>query len=516
VRGNYCTLNPIDKDSSTVTLTNGNLNWASGAPTYNQVCRATIAVTSGKWYWEVTPLTTGAWVCVGVADAGGSLLNASRLSAGGWYYSGFAGNKLNNGANTAYGATFTNNDVIGAALDMDTGSLTFYKNGASQGVAYSTGLAGKSIAPSLQDQANDVTAAINFGQRAFAYTAPSGFKALVTTNLPTPTISNGANYMAATLYTGNGSTLSVANTVNGVSFQPDLVWLKGRSVGYDNFLYDSVRGVLKSISSNLTTAEQTISSSLTAFNADGFTLGGGTASINNNGTTYVGWQWNAGGSNATNTSGTITSTVRANTTSGFSIVTYDSNPSGTVGHGLGAVPKMIIEKKRDVSSDWLVGHSLVDGSWDYLRLNLTDANANAAVAAPTSTVFTPNASGDSMVAYCFAEVPGYSAFGRYTGNGSSTDGPFVYTGFRPRFILLKSSSLAGSFWNIVDTSRSPNNIVSAQLYPNSSAAEGTTAVVDVVSNGFKIRTTNTDYNSNTNTYIYAAFAEVPTKFSLAR
>lgn len=239
VPGNsFATLNPIDKDTSTVTLSNANLNWASGAPTYNQVVRASVAVSTGKWYWEVTPLTNGAWTNPGVADAGGSLLNASRINPGGWVYQGTTGSKVNNGTTTAYGATFTNNDVIGVALDMDAGSLTFYKNGVSQGVAYSTGLAGKTIAPMLQDAANDSTAAINFGQAPlhasatyhsaaggyFRYAPPTGFKALCQRNLS----DSGAVIVSGT-FTGNASTDGPVVWMNGV---PDTLTINSNAVTF--------------------------------------------------------------------------------------------------------------------------------------------------------------------------------------------------------------------------------------------------------------------------------------------
>jgi hypothetical protein len=522
VRGNYCTLNPIDKDSSTVTLTNGNLSWASGAPTYNQVCRATIAVTSGKWYWEVTPLTTGAWVCVGVADAGGSLLNASRLSAGGWYYSGVAGNKLNNGANTAYGATFTNNDVIGAALDMDTGSLTFYKNGASQGVAYSTGLAGKSIAPSLQDQANDVTAAINFGQRPFAYTPPTGFKALNTQNLPEPVIAQGNKHFDVALVTGNSSVPQVITT----SFAPDFLWSKCRSAAVDHGLYDTVRGGNRILSSNTTGAEVTTTSNIVTFTSTGASLQAGGSIISDDGRTYVDWLWKANGAGVSNTDGSITSTVSANTTAGFSIVTYTGNGTGgaTVGYGLGVAPKMIIIKSRSFAgTDWPVYHASV-GNTAYLQMNTTSASITTSGAwnntSPTSSVFSLgtggsfNSNGQTYVAYCFSEVAGFSKLGSYQGNGSS-DGPFVYTGFRPKYVLIRDTGAAD--WDIQDTARSPFNTSKERLWANLSSAEVvSTYDIDFLSNGFKIRSTNPDTNSNGGTKIFAAFAENPFKNALAR
>ena len=309
--------------------------------------------------------------------------------------------------------------------------------------------------------------AVNFGQRPFAYTPPSGYKSLCTYNLPTPTIQNGANYMAATTYTGTAGTQSISNAVNGVSFQPDFVWVKNRSSAQSNVLQDSVRGNYKYLVSDSTAAENTNSGYdwFKSFDANGFTVAftssnSTTASNwNASGSTFVGWQWKAGGTAVTNTAGSITSSVSANTTSGFSVVTYTGTGSAaTVGHGLGIAPSMIIVKNRSVVENWPVYHVSLTANGRIL-LNTTGAYAASSSqwnnTAPTSSVFTVNTdtgvngSGNSLVAYCFAAIPGYSAFGSYTGNGSA-DGPFVYFGFRPRFILIKDSSNVDN-WQIFDT-----------------------------------------------------------------
>jgi hypothetical protein len=456
---------------------------------------------------------------------------------------------LNTGLRSLIGGVFTTLDGADAttatyqvAIDFDAGKIWLGKNNtwySSGNPAAGTGQVGTftqnlQMTPIVGCQKSNTTGdsaqVLNFGQRAFAYTAPSGFKALCTQNLTyTHTIgatstTQAGKYFNAVIYTGNGvNQASGGQAISGVGFQPDWLWLKSRGTANNHILTDAVRGIGVSLSSDATAAEYNTSDDVLSFNANGFTVASdGTNIVNGLNVNYVAWNWNAGGSNQTISVGqystspnvpSIASTVRANTTSGFSIVTYDSNPSGTVGHGLGAVPKMIIEKKRDVSSDWLVGHSLVDGSWDYLRLNLNDANANAAVAAPTLTVFTPNASGDSMVAYCFAEVPGYSAFGRYTGNGAA-DGPFVFTGFRPAYVLIKRSS-AIEAWCVMDSKREGYNVDNDPLFANLSNAEGTQDFLDLLSNGFKLRSTDTGVNGS-GTYIYMAFAESPFKYSLAR
>jgi hypothetical protein len=244
---------------------------------------------------------------------------------------------------------------------------------------------------------------------------------------------------------------------------------------------------------------------------------------NANAVTYVGWQWKAGTTSASNTNGSITSTVSAGATQGFSVVTFTAQTSGTatVGHGLGVAPSMIIVKIRASASNWYVYHVSL-GNVNTAFFNLTNApqalpnHWNSTT--PTSSVFslgTDFATSGTMLAYCFAPVAGYSAFGSYTGNGS-TDGPFVYLGFRPRWILLKKTSAAGNNWFIWDTSRDTYNVVQNYLWSNSSSAEGADVAIDVLSNGFKVRAVSGNYNDSGGTYIYGAFAENPFKNSLAR
>jgi hypothetical protein len=336
-------------------------------------------------------------------------------------------------------------------------------------------------------------------------------------------IPDGRTVMAATTYTGTGANLSVSNAVNGVSFQPDYVWLKSRSAATNNRNYDSVRGSYYLVS-NSTAAE--VASGTMAIQSNGF-LVGTDSDINNNGSTYVGWQWKA--SNATavsNTSGTITSSVSANTTAGFSVVTYTgTGANATVGHGLGVAPSMIILKQRNAVDYWTVWHTTL-GSTGYLLLNSTNGSSTAATywnsTLPTSSVFSlgsdsrPNGSGTTYVAYCFAAVAGYSAFGSYTGNGS-TDGTFVYTGFRPRWVLIKISSGSTGDWYLLDSSRDTYNVASNTLFPDLSNAEGTGAnFIDFLSNGFKLRNAGGSTNGSGYTFIYATFAENPFKYANAR
>jgi hypothetical protein len=376
----------------------------------------------------------------------------------------------------------------------------------------------------LCDVFNGTTAhSANFGQRPFAYTAPAGFKALCSTNLTTPTIQNGSLYFGPSLFSKSAG---VSPTVTNAGFQPDFVWIKSRSVSENHYAVDSVRGTSSLLRPNLTDAQLTSQVWLT-FNSDGFSPAA--TGFLTDSATYVGWQWKGGGTGVSNTAGSIASTVSANQTSGFSIVTYTgTGANATVGHGLGVAPSMVIVKKRSsaTSSGWAVYH-ISTGATKYLQLQDVDAANTVSTmwnnTAPTSSVFTigtdawVNASSQTNVAYCFAPVSGYSAFGSYTGNASD-NGPFIYLGFKAAFILVKRTSTGGEGWWIYDNKRSPYNIANVILSPNLSGAEisGGTYPIDINSNGFKIRGINALLNSNNDTYIYMAFAENPFKIARAR
>jgi len=521
---NYCVLNPLN---NVTTLSDGNLKGTTASASWIPVI-ATFGVSSGKWYWEYT-VTGNNDVFFGISPStytatSGQYMGSS--SANGYGYYGANGSKYILGAaGSAYGATVTTNDVVGVALDMDAGTITFYKNNSSQGVMASS-IVGTWM-PAMAVYNNN--AVINFGQRPFSYTPPTGYVALNTYNLPDSTIKNGAAYMAATLYTGTGAAQSISNAVNGVSFQPDFIWFKSRAQAYGHVLNDSVRGVTKTLSSESTSAEVTVSAGqdLTAFNSNGFSVG--TVyynSPNNSASNPVAWQWKAGTTSASNTNGSITSTVSVGATQGFSVVTYTGNGTGgaTVGHGLGVTPSMVILKSRGGVENWAVWHNSLASQSYFLNLNTTDAvlttftNRWTAFSSTTITLGNnsqTNASATTYVAYCFSAVAGYSAFGSYTGNGS-TDGTFVYTGFRPRFVIIKCTSDAGQVWLLLDTSRSTYNVASENLIPNESSVESTNPRLDFLSNGIKIRNTYGNQNTNGSTYIYACFAENPFKNALAR
>jgi len=327
------------------------------------------------------------------------------------------------------------------------------------------------------------------------------------------TIDKGSKYFNTITYTGTGA--SLANT--GVGFQPDWVWIKGRSGATDHGLYDAVRGVQKDLVSNATSAETTQTTGLTAFGSDGFTVGA-LAKLNTSAATYVAWNWLGANTTVSNTAGSITSTVSANTTSGFSIVSYTgTGVNATVGHGLGVAPSMMIIKKRNAITDWTV-YTKVQGATKRLFLNSTSTGDTSSTTfnntEPTSSLFSvgtndyTNGSGGTYIAYCFAEVKGYSKFGSYTGN-SSADGTFVYTGFTPAFLIFKSSSLGTTNWQLLDNKRNTFNPQNNHLRPNGSGAEFTNYPVDFLSNGFKFRNTDGDNNQSGETYIYMAFASSP-------
>ena len=516
-RGNYATLNPLVQRWSNATSVFSNANLSITTTNASSAFGVgTISNSSGKWYYEATVVAVGTNTPgIGVSD---ERVQNTVLTSEVAYLSN--GQKEVAGTGTSYGATYTTNDVIGVAYDLDAATVTFYKNNTSQGSISLTVTA--NILPYCSVILNS-NLAFNFGQRPFTYTPPTGFVALNTQNLPTPNISNGANYMAATLYTGTGSALTIANTVNGISFQPDFVWVKGRSGATDHALYDSVRGTTKDLVSNSTAAETTQATGLTAFGSTGFTVGA-LAKMNTNAATYVGWQWLAGTTSSSNTNGSITSTVSVGATQGFSVVTYTgTGANATVGHGLGVAPRMVIFKRLNAVSGWPVYHASI-GNTGIVSLQSTAATSTSATyfnnTSPTSSVFTIstdtalNANTGTYVAYCFSEVAGYSKFGSYTGNGSA-DGPFVFCGFRPKFVMYKRTNTTGN-WIIYDSSRSTFNQPAAALYPNLSNAEDVSHPSDFLSNGFKLRSTGADSNASGGTFIFAAFAENPFKNSLAR
>ena len=537
---NYSIFNPVascNVSGQPLTISDGNLRTSAGG-TLNAIEAITqIGPSSGKWYAEFTlnaaPQLTNQYPVIGVIAADLNITSGNNI--GNSTFRGYVPNGNTQGTGSgAYGDTFTTNDVIGCAIDLDNQKIWWSKNGTFQNSgdpAAGTNAAFTNLTAGLfyrfcishaGSTATDVTG--NFGQTGgFTYTPPTGFNALSTANLDDPTIADPSAHFQTTVYTGNGTAIGSGglevNQSENSTFQPDFVWIKNRTTGgNEHDLYDAVRGATKVIFSSTTGAEATVSEGLASFDTDGFTVGN-RGEVNTSGNSMVAWQWKANGAGSSNTDGTISSTVSADTTSGFSIVTYvgNSTSGATVGHGLGAVPKMMILKDRDVGENWVIYHDVLGPTkFMYFTTNAAFTVSNRwNNTAPTSSVFTlgnetqVNATGRDYVVYCFAEVEGFSKFGSYTGNGSA-NGPFIYTGFAPEFIMVKSSSNSGTNWDILDATRETFNTRGNQLLANSSATKASNDhECDFLSNGFKWRDGSGSNNGSGYTIIYMAFAKHP-------
>ena len=547
---NFATLNVLDTGGSNATYSQGNLKIVTNTGSNSQAVSTIPIPSTGKYYWEVHITATSGTISDN-SRIGIQVGSAVTPSLDVRYKSD--GNKSVDNSGSGYGASYAANDIISIAVDGDSNTVTFYKNGASQGaISYTMG---ETYLPIITEASGtiNITYGTNFGQDSsfagvataqgnadengigdFYYAPPSGFLALCTANLPDPVAAvdpakggSPQDYFNTVLWTGNGGTQSIT----GVGFQPDWVWIKDRSEVDHHVLTDSIRGVTKSLFSNLTNAEVVSAQDLTSFGADGFTVGTNDR-VNGSSDTHVAWNWKAGTAFSNDASatgvGSIDSSGSVNADVGFSIISYTGTGSaGTVAHGLGVAPEMYIVKRRDADGhSWPVYTSTL-GATKQLRLSGTNAEITAAGITiwnntePTSSVFSvgtntdSNASSGTYIAYCFASVDGYSKFGSYTAN-SNADGPFVYTGFRPAWLLIKKTDGSASWW-LVDSTRNPFNVTNKYLLPDASTEESagsdyTTA--DFVSNGFKIRNTSTAFNSGT--HIYMAFAEQPFKYANAR
>ena len=514
---NYCTLNSV---ASGDIFSQGTLKCTTGSNT-NRIAVGTMSTpSSGKWYWECTPtnLTGGCGIGVGNLGSYQTSVNSYIGNYAGtylWYsYSG-NGYKDVNGSNSSVAQSFAANDVVGVALDLDAGTLTMYKNGSSQ-LQVASGLSGQ-FEPVFGDGSgsNSATFTVNFGQKDFAHTPPSGFKALNTVNMPDPTIKKPTDHFNTVLWAGNDSQ---NRAITGVGFQPDLVWLKSRNHAYWHQLHDAVRGTSSGVLYMNQNHAEDDDYGLASFNSDGFTVmkDANNDAQNDNGKTYVAWNWKAGGSSSTNNDGAQASTVSVNTTAGFSIIQGEGTGSSTTyGHGLGVVPKVYIVKLISGTGDWYLQTSALDGGWDYIQLNATAASASMSATAPTSSVISNSATnGEDFIIYAFSEVEGFSKFGSYYGNGSA-DGPYIYTGFRPAFVITKPHGSTGS-WQMFDVERSAYNEMDERLRADTSGAEDTNLPRDFLSNGFKIRTNNATINGSGVGMMYLAFAETPFKYANAR
>ncbi len=560
---NFATLNPqIGRALSTyVDPRHGNLE-VDTANSGRGTTFSTMAMPTGtgeKYYAEYRYRADDGLMRVGIisVDQANDYLETNNFDSpttDNVSYTSSTGKIAVNGAQQEVVATYSAGDVIGMAVDLENGTIQFSKNGSNVGSAVSQSFISSNemlFAAGDSSNSKDIRYSANFGQDstfagdetaatntdtngigAFHSAVPSGFKALCAKNLPEPTFSPKDNnvpedYFNTVLYSGNSSTQSIT----GVGFQPDWVWLKNRTGSNSNILVDSVRGSgsngLLYLLSNGTNAEID-GTNVTSLDSDGFTLGSNSGT-NGNGSNFVSWNWLAGGTAVSNTDGSVTSSVSVNSEAGFSIVSFTSPASGnfTAGHGLGVTPEVIIQKERGSTGSWHVWHeSVTTTTSNFLKLETTGGVGSVSnvwgASVPNSTTFGLGVGvsvdgNNTQIAYCFHSVEGYSKFGNYTGNGNA-DGTYVYTGFRPAWVLFKCSNTTGN-WILHDTSRNPSNLSNLHLRPNSSNSEdsGTNEAIDILSNGFKHRgVSNNNANSSNDTYIYLAFAEMPFKYANAR
>jgi len=531
---NHCTLNPLWLDG--YSLSDGNLvtNQSGDAAAIGTM--AFDPTDSQGFYFEAKVTTAASFPNVGIRTAAscpqvGAVSSLSGNSTGRFAYTGSNGQFNDEGSGSSYGSTWagTADKVIG--VFVKAGELFFSVDGTIQnsGTAAKTGLTGLMVPTVFYDAGSGTQAAWEMRFDASDWsTTPSGYKSLTAANLPNPTIADPSEYFQTTLYSGNTSTQSINQSGNS-TFEPSWVWIKARGQAYDHALYDAVRGATKELKSNATDAQSTITNGLTAFESDGFALGN-RLGVNQSGQNYVAWQWKANGSGASNGDGSITSTVSADATSGFSIIRWTGTAAnGTIGHGLGVQPSLYILKNTATNNSWLVGSTLYAAT-SYLSIGNTDALATGDAAVfnslhPTSSVInlgsnvgTNGSSGsNNMICYAFAEVSGFSKIGGYTGNGSS-DGPFVFTGFKPSWLMIKRETGGTGNWDIFDNQRDPINPADAVLDADANSAEATfsTIKIDLLSNGFKARGTQSNINASGSTYIYVAFAETSFQHATAR
>ena len=498
------------------------------------------AVNSGKWYVEF--LNASSACAFGVTNIGQLDYTVSNNPYGASASTSFiytnTGEIRRDDSNLTSQASYGDGDVIGVALDLDNMKLYFHKNGTYINSANpNTGTNGYDLnslptAPintggfifqAGSNGVSNITAHVNFGQRAFSHSIPTGFKILNLQNLPKPNapIIRPQRHFDTVLYTGNAGT----QKITGLEFKPDMIWFKSRTSTSTNGIADSVRGRSKLFYPDTNQAEETSSTTrdLVSFDDGGFTLGNPErlSSTNGSGLSIVAWCWKAGGAAVTNNDGSVTTTVSANPEAGFSIVDYNGGGNGsTMGHGLGKVPAWILVKKRDSDSPgnargWAVYHQSLAAD-KALRLNSTGSELSEAnffrEDLMSTTVFGVNSdydtgySGDDYMAYVWAEIPGYSKFGVYYGDNNS-DGPYVYLGFRPAWVMIKNPDASSQEWYILDSKRDTDNPVGQYLSASSSAAEATYVFYDFLSDGFKLRNTGNAQNPDGQRIVYMAFAE---------
>ena len=559
---NHATMNPLD---GVGVFSDGNLRYVSTQdPT-----TSTIGISSGSFFAEVTVVANNNSF-IGIVDIGVGL---APDRGGGWTSHGAVAYKHTgdqyslpvggSSATTSYGQSYTDGDVIGIAVDVDADTVTFFKNGSTQGnTTYGPSHISSGGVYGLFVYGNDSTFTVNFGQLSFAHTAPSGFAKLSTANLPSPAIDpaqgeNPTEYFNTLIETGNTAT---SRAFTGAGFQPDWLWSKSRTASRSHALFDSVRGVTKYLAADSPAAELSSPSSgfLSSFDADGFTATQGSSNfqnLNNNNEKYVYWLWKAGGAPSADNSagvgatptagsvkidganlgsalaGTIAATrLSASTEAGFSVTIYtgNGNNNATVAHGLNAVPEWVFTKARNNGTDnWAVFHSGLTNIEHFIELNLsggqTSGNTRFGTNAPTSSVMNLGYAGSTntnlmtYVMYAFAPKEGFSKFGIYddsvVGSDYENTSPFVYTGFRPAWLMIKGTS-NGRDWVMYDNKRTPDDGVYLRANePDTEQTDATNHDISFLSNGFKIRGGSGDINTTAESYIYMAFADQPLKFA---
>tara|TARA_X000001382_G_scaffold117381_1_gene97042 strand:- start:7 stop:1722 length:1716 start_codon:yes stop_codon:yes gene_type:complete len=564
--GNFCTLNRLNTRGSSASsqITNGNLQY-NGQATQDEV-GCTINVGNDgvpKVYFEVYIINNHDTGWLGIYDTkvltlkyekayGTTSYRAMKFSTGQKVTGSTSSNYIGDGSanNSRSGQT------VGVAIDVPNGKIWFAINNAwgsdgggsptDSNVAFTdltttgsydivTHMGGASVAQpdwlfnfgADSTMQGRETAGGNSDSNSvgdFRYSVPSGFEALSSKNInlsddidPAQTDDDfPSKQFGVVTYTGNGT----ARSFTGLGFQPDMLWIKMRNSGDHGKITDSVRGVQKALISNTTGAETTDTNGVTAFGTDGFSIGSGNQ-YNLNEYNFVAWCWRAGGTASSNTDGTTTVSLSANPKAGFSIITYTGTGSAgaTIGHGLSAKPAFIIVKNRTDTDSWAIYHESIGADF-YTAFSGAIFSNNATFwndTEPTTSVITlgtnnrVNGSSDNLVCYAWAQIEGYSKFGEFQGNGNA-DGPFIYTGFRPRMLFIKRNANS-HYWKIFDTARNTNNLTDNSLSWDNTDAESSSNGIDILSNGFKLRNSNSSFNNSGSQFVYGAWGDVPFKYN---
>ena len=541
---NYCTFTPFAADNA-FTFSDGNLE-ADHSGSGDKNAFGTQLMSNGAWYWEFTidAQSSSGRNRFGIFDptAYDGDQSVYNGGAGAWFYGTDAAKFQGNSTNPSFGVTSTTGDVLQFAYNTDGGNIWVGKNGTWMNSATQSEIEANTTTNAMftgitadvvigyaksSGASSAEGATLNAGATAFAHTAPSGYKKLNASNLfaaNSPTIEDGTAYFQATTYTGNGADAHEINQSGNSTFKPSWAWFKNRSIGDSHALYDLVRGITKRAYSN-SNADGGTTTHIDSFDADGFTVNNDTQ-VNGSGNSHVTWQWKGDGtSGSTNSDGSINSTVNVETTSGLSIGVYTTPSEAaavrTIGHGLGGALDMLFLRNQG-AGHWAVWHNGLSN--EYLRLNSTDAATtggtetnslwNATLPSASSTTFSIGTNSDvngnnvSFMFYAFRAIEGYSAFGSYVGNANSS-GPVINVGFKPAYVIIKQKSTTGD-WISKTTAVDPLNPLNPRLYLNSAdAASSSDYLIDILSNGFKVRDNQSAINGSGNTLVYAAWAEHP-------